>query len=152
MTVTLFPTAAPAVPVRAGVVCEIDGQAARFTAAHRPQGVPVAEVTATITATLPLSREDLVAALFYWSQDGDLMDELADDDAVRALVAESVLNAGLSGLGEMAAEVANAETDPTGREWVLLCRAAIARVFPAAVPAPRRPRTLRSLRAVHRTR
>ncbi len=48
----------------------------------------------TVTAQVALTLDGVAAALFDWLAQGTVREDLADDDCVRELLAESVLNLG----------------------------------------------------------
>ncbi|MEV8438996.1 hypothetical protein AB0425_16605 [Actinosynnema sp. NPDC051121] len=107
----------------------------------RPDYQPPATVV-TVAASVPMSRDELVAALYYW--EGTDSEELADGDHVRLLVAEAVVNVGLSKLADLVADIATSELDDDARAWLATCRRAVDAHFPAgpvapvgAIPAPR---------------
>ncbi|MBP2340423.1 hypothetical protein JOF41_006601 [Saccharothrix coeruleofusca] len=127
---------APAVPIATvTAVASIDGVAVpEFTPSTRDGLAEQPATLATLSLSLPLSREELVAALFYWNSSDSA--ELVDDEYVRQLVVESVVNVGMGELTALCFEIDTAPLDDVTAEWLAYCRRRVAEVFPAAVSVP----------------
>jgi hypothetical protein len=91
------------------------GHAVKFTAVHREENeTPVA---VELTMALPLSLEDIEAALWIVINGGMTFDELTDDDFVRQMVAETLLAEGGSSVTD--ARLALASFRPRTSEYVI---------------------------------
>jgi hypothetical protein len=96
-------------------------------------------VMLTVTAPIPLSFDDMVAALFLCFDSSMNPAELAHDAFVRQLVAEGVYNEGLLALAHTRLDMADVEPGTEAHAWLTDCRAAITRVFGGPTkPAARR--------------
>jgi hypothetical protein len=75
---------------------------------------------------------------------------LDEDDYVRELVVESVVNGGLESIATAAGEMRQARPGTFEHDWLTTCRRAVVRVFgtPAAVPAQSRRTGRRALAGV----
>ncbi len=92
-------------------------------------------VLVTMSAPIALSYEDLVAVL-YQCPDADC----TNDDEVRYLIADAVVNDGLLTVDSWRCEVTDIRRGTAQYRWLTECRAIVTRVFgtPAAVPAQTR--------------
>lgn len=111
----------------------VAGRRARFLPVH----LEFAETPATteVTMTLPVSIEDLVAALYCWK--GLPLSDLVDPTLMSQLIMEGLLyryKLFLAARREVAALL------PSSPEWerVTQLREAVHRVYGVGVPAPRR--------------
>ncbi|QQQ76654.1 hypothetical protein IOD16_37730 [Saccharothrix sp. 6-C] len=107
---------------------------------------PAPATAATITVSVPMGRDELVAALFYW----DYVDaeDLADADHVRLLVTESAVNVGMGRIAELVGEIATGDLGEDGRAWLADCRATIDTHFGPAAPVGAIPVQRPALRLV----
>lgn len=108
----------------------------RWTAADYVLGAPGEEyepVVLTVTTPVSLSLEDTAAALFSWDYPAD---ELADDDTVRALVAETVLNRGCGDIEEQRCRLGETTLSLHDAAYLSYCRQRAAAVFGPSTPRP----------------
>jgi len=119
---------------------KVNGHRVEFTPTHREDN-PTPVVT-TMVLAVPMSIEDITAALMYitnGSSDADVADWLADDTAVRQSVMETVFGLGGHELGRERLAVASIDPDGPDGERLAMVRACSVRVFAPShpVPAPR---------------
>ena len=108
----------------------------RWAAADYMLGVPGEEyepVVLTVTAPVSLSLEDTAVVLFSWYYP---VEELADDDTVRALVAETVLNRGCGDIEEQRCRLGETTLSPHDAAYLAYCRQRAAAVFGPTPPRP----------------
>jgi hypothetical protein len=91
-----------------------------------PQGEEHEPVLVTVTAPVRLSLEDVVAALFDW---GMPQEELADDEYLRLLVAETVINRGGGEIEELRCRLGEQTLDAEETAYLAYCRDRAAAVF-----------------------
>jgi hypothetical protein len=113
----------------------VNGHTLSFREANYPDAEAPPVVTVTVTVALPF--EDLVAALYLWLSDPD--DDFADPAWVRLMVAEAVANVGLLELEKTKFEMAEARPGTAGAGWLAHCqqRARDLLAQPPAVPVRR---------------
>lgn len=114
----------------------INGHNVEFTSLHREDNDT--PVTTSVTVTMPMSVEDLAAALWILVTGGMTFEELTDDQVARELVLETVFAEG--GLKLADARQAMSATRPRTTEHRLArqVQARAVEVFGTpAVPAPR---------------
>lgn len=76
----------------------VNGHTIHLQHSHRPTLDPP---LVTVAATVELTHEEVTAVLFDWIDNGGHLDELHDDNRVRLLVAESVINGGCLRVDEL---------------------------------------------------
>lgn len=118
----------------------VAGQAAEFIPVHRQDNdTPVA---LTLTMTLPMSLEDVTAALWFlvadWPHE-EIADALADADYVHRLVLESATCAGFDELESVRLGFADIEPGTLAHEVLIVIRARVAELY--GPPRPRRARS-----------
>jgi len=109
----------------------------RWAAADDVLGAPGSDahepVLVTVTAPVRLSLEDVAAALFDW---GMPEEEVADDEYLRLLVAETVINGGGARIEELRCRLGEKTLTDDEAAYLAYCRARAASVFAApGVPA-----------------
>lgn len=114
--------------VPGGVV--VNDRAVACRPAHARAGEQPGPVLVRVAAPVALSAEDVAAVLFCW--DTATYAELGEDDYVRAVVAEAVLNAGCTWLDESRCEAAAVEPGSPGAGFLDYCRRRALSVFTAA--------------------
>lgn len=117
-------------------VAMVGGCPAEFPLANYPE--PGAPEVITVTMTVGLPFNDLVAALYLWADLTDC-DAMADPAYCRKLVAEAVVNSGLGELETVKAEMADAKLGTPAGALLAHCqrRALELLGLPSApVPAP----------------
>jgi hypothetical protein len=92
-------------------------------------------VLLTVTAPVSLSLEDTAAALFIWNYPAQEL----DDDTVRALVAETVLNLGCGDIEEQRCRLGETTLSPDAVAYLIYCRQRAAAVFGTGLRAPHGP-------------
>jgi hypothetical protein len=101
---------------------------------------------ATVAVSVPMGRDELVAALFYW--DYVEAEDLADADHVRLLVTEAVVNVGMGRIAELVGEITTGDLGDDGRAWLADCRRTIDTHFGPAAPVGSIPAQRPALRLV----
>lgn len=101
----------------------VNGQTVQLQPAHRTaaQDAPIV----TVHAAIELTYEEVTALLYDWIAYGGDLAELADDERIRALVAESVVNGGCMQVDALAARA------PLGGELLETCGRRAREVFSA---------------------
>ena len=84
-------------------------------------------VLVMVSAPVPLSVQDVAATLFFCP--AVTYEELADDEFVRQLVADSVVYAGSAGLEAARCEAAQVDPGTGAAAFLAYCRARAAAVF-----------------------
>lgn len=112
-------------------------QVTDFQACTQDRDSTPAPAAVTLTASVELTTNDLVAALFRW--EGASQAELDHDDDVRLLIAEAVLNGGLAALADTRVEMALCQTGTDRWDWLQFCRLRVAQLYPDVPEQTRRP-------------
>jgi hypothetical protein len=112
------------------------------TAAGAPVGEGHEPVLVTVAAPVSLSAEDVAAVLLDWNPS---MEDLADDDTVRYLVAGTVISAGCLRIEELRCRLGEVALDPEWGAYLAYCRQRAVAVF-GTCPAPRSGRALVGVR------
>lgn len=90
-------------------------------------------VLAVVSAPIGLSVEDVTAVLFDW----DWPAEDLDDDRLRELIAETVVNSGCFHLDQLRCDLANQTLDPEASAYLAYCHQRATAVFgPGPAPGP----------------
>jgi hypothetical protein len=121
----------------------VDQEHRRWSAADYIPGAPETPgqyepVVLTVSASISLSLEDVVALLFDWG--GLSYEDLADDHLVRALVADTVVNQGCSHLEELRCRLGERTSlTQDAATWLAYCRQRATALFsrlsrPTGVP------------------
>ncbi|GAA3890008.1 hypothetical protein GCM10022243_63590 [Saccharothrix violaceirubra] len=130
--------------VESAVVASLDDQAVAFVPATLDARESCAP-TATLGLSLPLERDDLVAALFACSEDPGFAVDTDDDAWTRRLIADAVLNLGLGGIAELRHDLAQLRRSDHGFARLALCRRIAERLWPTPGWAGFRRARLRAL-------
>lgn len=117
---------------------DFGGMAVEFPTSQETQ----VQRTITFHTPIQLGEDDLVAALWRFSQMGGLdADELADPDAVREIAADQVVNAGLEEINEAHHRVCRIRPGSEDDAWLQEIRAAVRRAFAPVLPRGARSRS-----------
>lgn len=124
----------PTIGIQEPTTARLDGRPVRVFQEHRRWGEPVA---VTVTAPVHLSLEDIAAVLF---DIGDPAEDLADDDYVRLIVAEAVINKGGAQLELLRLALTEVPNGGEAADYLAHCRDRAAAVFGhgRTTPPPRR--------------
>lgn len=109
----------------------------QFTPTHR-QDDPAPTVT-TLTATIELTYEDLVAALYAWNAEDPA--EFTDDHYVRYLVTSAALDLGACTLADTKHTITRIQPGTPEHTWLRVCHTTITRVFGTPLGQPSQPAT-----------
>ncbi len=116
------------------ITARVNGCAVPVCLSHR-YGSGRNGVLVTVTAPVRLSLEQAAAALYHAGMN-NTDEDLADDDTVRELVAEAVVNGGCCELNAAQMEARDATaTGGADAAFLARCRARVAAVFTAPDPA-----------------
>ncbi|GAA3621078.1 hypothetical protein C8D87_1242 [Lentzea atacamensis] len=128
----------------------VNDVATKFIPATRPAYVTT-PVVASINVTIPLDRDDLVALMFFCHTDPGFATDSADDDYLRLLIVDTVVNGGLTFVDETRGEIEEMSTNDPRRVALEFCRHLVARLFPDVPAQTRRPNTRRAITAAPAT-
>lgn len=125
---------------------QVNGHRAQFIPTHRQDNDT--PVTATMLLAIPVSVEDVTAALM-WVSDGmsktELVEILDDEGVVRELAMEMVFALGGDGLERERLALAKVKPNSWDSVRLPLIRGRVAELFGSSVrvPAPRKPKATR---------
>ncbi|MCA1194437.1 hypothetical protein [Saccharopolyspora sp. 6V] len=105
----------------------IGGHGVVFQAAHRDGNDTPAAVQ--VSMTVPMSYEDIVAALYIVATGGMGLDELADDDMVRRVVVETLLSEDSAFLTSVSVDLEEARSGSAEYALAQALRARVVEVF-----------------------